>query len=551
MSKVITGIIKTVEALDRVQISYSFEICFKVMKQSIENSSYFLQTDTPSILFCELYKYVGISLPVLFLPRMSERDNLGHIIQDPFIPDKERIAMNKSLSFLDISLELTKEKYLQEKMILNLLVNSCKSIIATFSRIDSITGQEKLPIPFLFDLLNTISESEFNFSNLEKSERVHHVSGDFYFHEDPTFAASEIEYDLHIAQRAKKGNKRAQSILSEIYPFYKISQENMKFRWKKNTFSCYDGFIREAKLRNILKEEYSITKQSSVVAKKLELYALCPYRFFLSEILKVNSLKNIKTMETLPLYKQKRILIDVLSDFFHRKNQVEEKETVLLVTSIERIFERQNLKDTMVIEVEQEKLSDSITYFVENELALNNAPYFKVRYGNEGYNGVDITIDTGEKLCFSGYLDQVNLYPHEKMVKGIHYKFKKNLGMLQNNRLYGGEQIRLAIDILALSTIFKDYDNFISTYTSIGENGITREVSFASSNMQKIQEKIETLCSKIIYGIENGFFFAVPGNMKCKFCPYIEICGPLREQILSYKQDDGRIDFYHCMKEIN
>ena len=536
----------------------------------------------------ELTAAVGVVFPVMILPGMTEKEFTIIVRQVSLLQDRERARINRQLL---TDLAYGSDRSAEEKLLYHLTITAASQRLYLFySRIDTASNKPKLPASLLMETAAMILGHPVNYYSLETCGLLRHSSIDFYLNQQPTAAAWPLIYDLaSLGQLLTTGNQ-IPTALAQQYPFFAITQENLRRRWQQNTFSRFDGIIAATGLRNLLREHYSPCVQPAVASRLLETYAVCPLRFFMKYVLGLAPARPVSLLPTVSYRQQQQIVVDILAAVASRSamaeaaynghnqgnpgssaassNDLGRKTTPnsensnsesrrrlppFLQECAQATFARHHPEvEKMLWEVEQEKVLEKLAYYLQTR--REDSPFtprcFKLAYGESTGSGPTLALDEQRAIHFAGYFDQINADAGQQHVEGIHYLVDRLPSSCQDNRFYGGEQLQLAIDVLALAGLFPEYQVWRSAYRYLDDSGLAKEASFYGSHQTRTRERLALISRLIVTGIETGMFFPFPGRQKCRVCPYLQSCGANRQQIFDYKQDDPRIEFFRQLKQL-
>ena len=554
----------------------------------------------------ELAAAVGLAFPVVIVSGMSEKEFTIITHQVTLLQDRERAMIDRRLM---TNLTRGSDRTAEEKLLYQLTITAAsRRLYLSYPRIDTSSDKQKLPASLLLETAATILGHSVNYYSLETCYLLRRSTVDFYLGQEPSAAAWPMIYDLASLHRLLADRNDIPTALARQYPFFAITQENMRRRWQKGTFGCFDGVIGDSGLRNILRRYYSPCAQTAVISRLLETYASCPLRFFMKYVLRLVPAKKVSLLTTVSYRQQKRIVVDILAALatqsalareqddghdldqnppactsenagnrvgyssseaeYNSKNADSEADYAsknaesdgmpnlppLLKECAQATFAHHRPEvEEMLWEVEQEKVIEKLAYYLQTRSSdsLFSPLCFKLVYGESAGLGPKLTLDNPGTIYFTGYFDQINVDAARNNVEGIHYLLNRLPSGSKDNRFYGGEQLQLAVDVLALSELFPEYQVWRSAYRYLDDRGLTKEISFYGNDQSQTREQLIAICRMIVGGIENGLFFPFPGQQKCRFCPYLEACGANRQQIYDYKQDDPRIEFFHQLKQID
>ncbi|NUM35404.1 MAG: PD-(D/E)XK nuclease family protein [Candidatus Brocadiae bacterium] len=543
--------------LDKMDIAVSV-LYFSEIATSILENTYCNNVLRNGICLSDLERTLGIPFSIVILPGLVEKEFPPSSRTLSLITDKEKKILNQSWEKKGLFLGFSSDRFLAPKLLYHLTLSSAlNKAFLSFPRIETSTNQEKMPSIYLLETASVLSGIALNFSQFWKCPFVNHLMADPFSH---TEILSSWLYDLCLL---KKEDKSAWDNLLKRYPLVKKSQENRRFQWIHKNFTCFDGVLRDISCLRLLQKKYSLLDYP-VDPRLLELYSLCPFRFFMKYILRFSSFYEPASIARISQWEQKKIISDILSHLYNREQEsevsyydpVEENQTSHSLKEVVRFVfsckDKSKEKEELLWEVEEEKTCENLEYYLASQSLKDpdSSPVdFQINYGCNGNFSCTLELQEDTKISFRGYFDQISYNPIANIWEGIHYYSGKPYICPKPNSFNRGETLHLAVDLLALQKMYPDALLYKSMERYIGAKGILAETYFSSEEFSEKKQTLQKICQNIVYGIENGFFFPVPSREKCMYCPYLEACGPFRGQIYESKQDDPRIDFFKEIKE--
>lgn len=418
-------------------------------------------------------------------------------------------------------------KVSKEKLLLCLLFDSTQEIIFSYPRQDFILGKEQQPCSLLHIM---IKFEQGDFYEIHRSQ--------FLYNFPQGKLQTVLEYDLFLHKRATtQSDAGALMVLYAAYPQWKSLMDALSEKWQKDFFTEYEGVLSYEEMYESIQRVLP-SKMSEVSASFIETYAQCPYRFFLERVLEI--IPNHATDIFIPDWRKKKLLLKSIRKI-KNKNEIR----AVIEQCIHEDFADHECKYPMIFEIEKIRMMNTIEKYVYYSLSENVLDHdFFVSYRDQ--DTIPITIDAEHTIRFTGKIDQVNTT--DQGHHGIQYHLK-NSHHSKNNCFYGGTQLQLATELLALQQ--QKYEPTHVEHRFIQETGDYKPVIFTYDNWQDTYDKLQKICYLVCRGIENGFFAAVPEDQKCRRCSYQEICGPYRYTLFNMKRNDSRLQFYQELSEID
>jgi ATP-dependent helicase/DNAse subunit B len=239
----------------------------------------------------------GLSFDVVFLPGLGEDIFPRKAFEDPLLLDAQRAAISPHLATQDLRVR-------RERTLLHMAASAASSRLwISYPRMDLGQGRARGPSFYALDVMRAITGQIPELRTLEQRA----VEGSqsqigWPAPRDPAAAIDETEYDLSVISGAfRKPTAEARGTgryLMEASPILKRSLRARYARWEKK-WSDYDGahlkpsdpafaFLQQHRLRS---RPYSATA--------LQQFAMCPYRFVLYSIYRLQPREEIVALERL------------------------------------------------------------------------------------------------------------------------------------------------------------------------------------------------------------------------------------------------------------
>jgi CRISPR/Cas system-associated exonuclease Cas4 (RecB family) len=238
------------------------------------------------------------SFVVVFVPGLAERLFPQKPHEDPMLLDADRAELAKAAQCEpggeDVDLQSQSDRALRERLLLRLCAGAAQDRIHfSYPRVEVAQSRPRVPSFYGLDVLRAITGRLPDSEELERSAAV--ASSARLGWPAPTLAESAIddaEHDLAVlgpllrAVTSGQSEGRARYLL-ELNPHLARSLRTRWKRWEDRVWSPYDGLIRPgARVLGALAFERLRARPYSVSA--LQKFAICPYRFLLSAILRLS-----------------------------------------------------------------------------------------------------------------------------------------------------------------------------------------------------------------------------------------------------------------------
>jgi RecB family exonuclease len=527
----------------------------------------------------------GIPFKTVIIPGMVEKSFPAPARQDAILLDAERAAINRELSGSDSGpIDLKGAPQLdQERLFYRLAIGAARErLVLTFPRLTIGTARERVPSSFVLATIEAATGSRVDFETVESFPGLRRIPLSQIGAEDPASALDEVEFDIALVSKdIAAGRPDGLSYLQATSPFLTRALDLELSRWGKRAFTPYDGIVAGKQSRKHLKDKYSIVGKS-VGPTRLETYATCPYRYYLSNILRLEALVEPEHVETIDALDRGSLIHSILWEFFHSlkkraKNKVpvaikESDFDVLVKVAEDRFAHFEKLGRTgypILWEMEKDEIRVHLEGVFHEQLAEAGPEgsgflpaYFEVRYGMASRDSEESDISTeepvavpfgGREISLRGKIDRIDMTPGLKRARVIDYKTGKSKPKKKDNDFGEGTALQLPLYLRAayalLNRIHGEVDLDYAEYYNTGITGKKRHIKFDYSELLARKAELTGILDTIADGIEAGNFFAYPGD-QCTWCDFTPICGTAGQRLTIYdrKSGDKRIKAFRKMK---
>ncbi len=487
----------------------------------------------------------GLSFEVVFVPGLAERIFPQKVREDPLLPDARRRA-------IDPRLETNEQRVMRERLALQSAVGAASSrAVLSWPRIDAEHARPRVPSFYALEAARAVEGRLPAYEDLQRAaETAGQARLAWPAPQVPSTAIDDTEYDLAVlggilsSSSDVKGRAR---YLVEVSPHLGRALRARYARWAQSGWTYADGLVKPgAAGQAVLAKHHLGARPFSPTA--LEQYAACPYKFYLSAVMRLRPLEIPEAIEELgPLEKGSMThsvqyhLLSRLRDegvgvsettldtvVFPRLDQVIAEVTARFaddfVPAIERVW-----KDG--VEVMRADLRQWLR-LVAADPAWK--PWkFELSFGLANRDESDpssspepVTLDHG--LIVRGSIDLVEQGPLGA-VRATDYKTGKARAE-PGNVVGGGRHLQPVLYALVLEKLFAGQrveGGQLFYVTQVG--GFT----VVESKLDTLaREQFGRVVRAIRGALEQSFLPAMPDEGECRWCDYRTVCGPEEERRL-------------------
>jgi ATP-dependent helicase/DNAse subunit B len=329
----------------------------------------------------------------------------------------------------------------------------------------------------------------------------------------------------------------------------------------------FDGNLAQMTASRQLQSFMDGTRELSPTT--LQVWAACPYRFFLESVLRVAPTEDPEEQWTIDAAEKGSLVHDVLEGFFtelaaegrprggeaYRAHDLERLERI----AADRLHKAEATGDSghpLVWEAtRREVLADLRTFLGRDtdwrrENAMDPA-YFEQAFGQgKHWPAVEVAV-TGGTVRLRGRMDRVDLSTDGRRAFVFDYKTgSSSYYSALTDPIEAGKKLQLAIYARAVKAALGDHVATGAAYWFVSSRGEFKLIPLPDDEAA-VARRLEEGLGLIAEGITSGVFPAVPGsddyledrNSNCQWCPYDAICPASRDQDWGRKQGDGCTSF--------
>lgn len=487
----------------------------------------------------------GRSFHTVFVPGLAERVFPQKLREDPLLPDRARAA-------LDGRLEVnTPHRIAAERLALLVAVGAAReNAVLSYPRIDAEHGRPRVPSFYALEAARAVQGELPSFEALQRqAESSANVRLAWPAPQRRELAIDDTEYDLATIDgifRAKAPVKgRARYLVATNAHLARALRARFA-RWELRALSRHDGLVLPgAVARPALDANQFGTRPFSPTA--LEQYALCPYRFYLSALVRLQPLETPGELEELgPLEKGSmahevqfkllsrlrdegvRVTPERLGEVLERLEAVVEEVAADVYDEFKPAIERVWEDGVATLKSDLREWLSRTAKDAEWQPA-----HFELAFGltskpkeEQDPRSVPAPVKVMEGLSVRGSIDLV-----ERHVSGTLRATDYKTGKVKADAeaiIGGGRHLQPILYSLVLEQLFpgvKIWGGRLYYTTFVG--GFTERPVLLDS---LARESFGLVVRTIRESLATGFFPAMPGEGACAWCDYRAVCGPEEER---------------------
>ena len=516
----------------------------------------------------------GMSFQVVFVPGLAERVFPRKIVEDPILPDTQRKELNKLLPTREDQRDT-------ERLALRLAVGSARDrVYLSYPRIDVQQSRPRVPSFYALEALRAAEGELPGFEQVAaRAEQTTRARLGWPAPETPQDAIDEAEYDLallaNLVESSKKEATGAAHYLltanSHLARALRARSRRYLRRWTPN-----DGLVDpdELALASIARHQFS---SRSFSATALQLYSSCPYRFFLSAVMRLQLRREVSAIEVVdPLTRgslfheaQFEILTKLKADgMLPLTGEIRKKQKVVDIKAgrarsaapaidgtIEGAFALVDEVLELLAAEYEDRLAPAIPRVWEDSInsirmdlrewlrrmAEDNGGWipdkFELSFGLSDRGprasdpaSVDDPVEITGDLRLRGSIDMVERQGTDRYRVTDHKTGKARAD--KDTIVGGGKYLQPLLYALACQKLLNATVDSGRLYYCTADGGYEERVVRLDDESTDI---INSVLSTIRQGLVDGFLPAAPDKDACMWCDFLALCGNSEEQRVKNK----------------
>lgn len=522
------------------------------------------QDSRPGVFVSDLATVSGLPFRAVIVPGLIEGHFPYPVRQDPFLLDAERQHLAEVL-LCDLQ-----QRYRQgeaERLLFTRTLHSAtERLMLTYPRMDYANGHAYTPSSYLLRVVEALSGRYATLSNLEDwSETVPLTP---LYHGPPQRALDASEFHLASIERARvREDTTLLGYLPLGIPFFSQGLAALHERWDAPRLTPFDGMIENTVTLSAVQRRL-FPMGMTLSASALEMYARCPFRYFLNTILGVMPQEDPELLFTLQPRGRGALVHEILHTFFSRLQ--EEKRIPLAtqepreLTQILEVVARAHFAAfavtqvtglPVVWEVEQERLLEQLSLLLSWEIE-HGQDFLPVAF--EAPFGIDseetttmllpgvvrLALDDESVIHLRGRIDRIDVSADAQRARILDYKSGKPV----RGRFASGTALQLPLYLQAARSLRSDLQWIGADYVYINRAEQPHQPFFTEDTWAEAETALRTIVTALVGGLRAGCFPQTPHT--CQPCAFPLICSAMVETRAARKQHDSRLDALRSLRNI-
>lgn len=490
----------------------------------------------------------GLEFDVVFAPGLAERIFPQKVREDPVAPDRERRRIAKD----GYALVTDDDRRIDERLLLHLAAGAAtRRVVVSYPRIDAHEGRPRVPSFYALDVLKACEGELPTYEQLsQRAETQVQARIGWPAPLDASLAIDEAERDLSLLGslfRDRSGaplHGKARYLMSVNEHLGRA----LRLRWSraKPKWSRGDGLVLPGPEARLALERHRLTGRA-FSATALQHFSACPYRFYLSTIIRLSPREEPEAIEELDPLQRGGMVHDVQFEVMTALRPAWPPSPAEALAKVDEVLdrlaaERREQLNPVIDRVWEdgiEAIRADLREWMRQTLAAEWTPWrFELSFGLGNRDRADpdsrkdpVELEGGLRL--HGSIDLV-----EKGLTGAltatDYKTGKQRAE-QSTRLGGGKTLQPVLYALALEQLFPGSKVEGGSLWYCTQAGHFTKVHIPLD--ARSREEAKTAVGIVGRWIENGFLPAAPAHDECTYCDFLAVCGTNEEERLKRKSE--------------
>ena len=522
---------------------------------------------------------VGMRFDRVYLVGMVEGLVPSRPSDDPLLPERER-----ALAGLPTRRAAAAERY-------DYLAAAAagRASVLTFARSNNIAQREQRPSLWFLEEASRLYGSPVYPSMLSSPDEFASLRQQPWFEEvasaqagisgvSGSQSADLHDYDLHRLWRWRRAGKRIGAHHLAAPESVLARASGMQPARRGRTLTIWDGDLSQS---SSTPGCIGLSNGEIFSPTRLETWATCPFRYFLSNVLGIAALEQPEEIATISSMDRGSVIHKTLERFIRA---AQEQGTIpqpdqpwsadhgrLLMGIAEEEFqdaERHGITGKQFLwEMAQEEIRSDLHRFLEEDFKLRKkykvsphlieasfGPVRQARGSAPVQEPVEWSSPKTGALRFRGFIDRIDLSPGGDTALVLDYKTGgtnayKNM---DKDPVQGGKRLQLPVYGLAARQLLGEEVDVQVAYWFVSEKGkfVTRPPRKAAI-LEEMLDPFENVVGTIADGIGKGLFPANPGanGENCRYCDFKNLCPTRRERHWRQKRGDRRLAAYAALSD--
>jgi RecB family exonuclease len=513
----------------------------------------------------------GMQFDLVLLTGMAEGAFPPHAADDPMLPDAMREAIGE-----DARLPLRRDRRIGERRSFLAAVASGGERVLSYPRTSASARQGQHPSPWFLEAAGRLNGSPVNSAGIAKLGSqtwlsVIHSSEHSLEFVKRLAPADAHDYDVEsVARWWALGHRLGDHFLAaESTPVGRfLAMERGRLG---PDFTPWDGRLFEMAGKS---QRLSLPVESEVSPTRLERWAVCPFRYFMGDVLNLSALEPPEEALSISSLDRGVVVHDILERFVKTVTARGELpgygepwdrgHLELLRAIAEEEFDRAEAEGVtgknLLWQVVKAEFRQDLDAFLEEDSRWRSEEGARPLWAERSFGMADagslppvvLTLPDGGRIRFRGRIDRVDSAAGGSKVVVIDYKsgVTSYYQDMKDDPLAGGRHLQLPVYALAARAGTDgepDADVEACYWFVTARGGFERR----TVPLAQVEDRFREVAEGITSGIQQGLFPANPGPpgregrpRNCQICDFDRICPANREALWARKRGNPEVAPY-------
>ncbi len=509
----------------------------------------------------------AMDFEIVYIVGMTEGAFPPAVPDDPVLPDRMRRILADTES-----LPLRQARRIEERRLFLAALAAGQKRILSYPRADAASQRGQYPSLWFVSEVGRLHGAPVGSADIEKLEAEQWLSLIHSSEHGIEYAitltpADSHDYDMSSIARWRQKDYHLEDhfLMREGSPGYRALQ--MEKGRQGSNFTVWDGQLFELMGKS---QRLGLPQDSQFSPTRLERWAVCPFRYFLGDILGISVLERPEEIMTISPLDRGALLHRIMERFvktaqekggLHDFGEIwNQSHWEMPMNIAEDEFDKAEASGItgrrLLWGIAKEEMRQDLMALLEIDsrwrIQEKSRPLWVEReFGFATENSlppVVLTIKNGSQVRLRGLIDRVDENASHSKIIVVDYKFGSTFPYKDMNKdpLGDGQHLQLPVYALAVNNAMGGSADVVALYWFATARGNFEMKTVPLAEVEaRFQEMIETIAS----GIEQGLFPANPGSSdnqteNCRYCDFDRVCPANRDLLWERKSQNPELAAY-------
>lgn len=506
----------------------------------------------------------GLSFDTVFVPGLVEKSFPKKVLEDPLFLDDARAASSPAL-------RTNADRSQDERLMLRLATGAAEELLVySYPRVDAEAGRPRTPSFYGLEILRVVHGALPTYEALRRmADTSSRARLGWPAPERPADAIDDAEHDLAVLAGLLYDDERkhvgAARFLLGANVHLQRALRARAHRWRKGPYVEWDGLVNVPPAARPALDAHALSARS-FSPTALQNFAACPYRFYLSALLKLGKREEPAPLEELDPLQRGTLVHETQFALLTRLRA----EGLLPVRAGNLARAQGLLEDTLaeVAGLHKDRLFPAILRVWDDGIAqvradlrewLRRMPaetswtptHFELSFGLVEHDGgrdaasVKEPVDLECGLRLRGSIDLVETHADGRLRATDHKTGKVRAAA--GSIVSGGEILQPVLYALAIEHILKGEVTSGRLYYCTATGDYT-DVDVPLNDAARAA--VQTVATAVGDALGAGMLPAAPKEKACTYCDFLDVCGPYEAARVRLKRDKKALPLLNAVRAL-